>query len=105
MQIKDPYSELIEIMKQQGAKYNPPAVQLGKVVSTSPLAVKTADIQLNKSNLLVADYLLSGYTRTVSTSVFSGSQKFTDGLKKNDTLVLVQIDISTFLVLCKVVTP
>lgn len=122
MNIKDPYSEMIKLMQQHGQKYNPPSIQLGKVISDSPIAIQTGDIQLNENNLLIADYLLSGCTRSVSvetTSVsgktdtqnnleslsFTGQQRYTNGLNENDTVVLIQLDTATFIILCKVVKP
>lgn len=131
MNIKDPYSEMIKLMQQHGAKYNPPSIQLGEITSISPLTVHTGDIQLNANNLLVADYLLNGYSRNVSlqsTSAsgetdlqvvgdhgshehgissieFQGPLKFTDGLKEKDTVVLIQIDTALFVIFCRVVKP
>lgn len=131
MNIKDPYSEMIKLMQQHGSKYNPPSIQLGEVTSISPLTIHTGDIQLNKNNLLVADYLLKDYSRNVSlestsasgetdlqavgdhgshkhgiTSVnFQGPLNLEDGLKKNDIVALIQMDTATFLILCRVVKP
>ncbi|KLU66762.1 hypothetical protein DEAC_c14300 [Desulfosporosinus acididurans] len=66
--MKNPYSKLINHMREQGAKYNTPYVQIGIVVSEDPLTVKLGDLQISKDNLLVADYLLPDYKRKYSAS-------------------------------------
>lgn len=54
------------MMKNYGAAYNPPSIQLGEVLSDDPLTVKIGDLQLNSNNLLVSDFLLKDYTRQAS---------------------------------------
>jgi hypothetical protein len=71
-------------MREQGAKYNPPPIQLGEVVSSTPLAIITGDLQLNSDNLMIADSLAG---------------KLTSG----DIVALVQIDDFSFIIFCKVV--
>ena len=62
-QLDNAYSGIINIMREQGTKYNAPALMLGEVVNANPLLIKVGDIQLDKDNLYVADYLMSGYSR------------------------------------------
>lgn len=65
-QPSNPYSDLVSIMRDQGSAYNPPSIQLAKVVTPPPnLIISMGDLQLDGGNLLVADYLLSGYQREV----------------------------------------
>ena len=73
--MKDPYSRLINHMREQGAKYNTPYVQVGVVVTADPLTIKLGDLQIGKENLLVADYLLPDYARKYAAS---GNLKFTE---------------------------
>lgn len=54
----NPYSRLIQLMQKHGAAYNPPCLELGAVISVSPLIVKIGDLQLDKDNLLIAESLL-----------------------------------------------
>lgn len=61
--MKNPYSALINHMREQGGKNNTPYVQVGLVISPDPLTIKLGDLQIGKDNLLVADYLLPGYAR------------------------------------------
>lgn len=58
MKQKNPYSDLVSIMQNQGAKYNPPSVTLGKVINPLPdLIILIGDLQVDKENLLLADDL------------------------------------------------
>lgn len=129
MNVNNPYSDMVKLMQQHGAKLNPPSIQLGEVLSSSPLTVKTGDIQLNKNNLLIADYLLNNYQRKINVSTteasgstdkqtvgdhgehshgiteigLTGSIEYTDTLNTGDIVALIQIDDATFLILCRVV--
>lgn len=62
-QLDNPYSSLIEIFREQGAKYNAPDLMIGEVLTEEPLTIKVGDIQLDKDNLYIADYLLKDYER------------------------------------------
>lgn len=57
------FAELLDTMREMGAKDNPITVLVGKVTSASPLVVKINEIEIDKDNLLIADYLLAGYER------------------------------------------
>lgn len=61
----NPYSKLIEQMKKRGATSNPPSIQIGEVISSNPLTVKIGDLQIDKDNILIADYLLKDYKRKI----------------------------------------
>ena len=61
----NPYSKLIEQMKKQGATSNSPSIQIGEVISPDPLTVRKGDLQIDKDNILIADYLLKDYRRKV----------------------------------------
>ena len=52
-----PYVEILKHMQKQGSKLNPPSVQIGVMISSNVL--KIGDLQLDKDNLLIADYLVS----------------------------------------------
>lgn len=121
MRSKNPYSEMVKIMQDQGAKYNPFSVQLATVLTSSPLTITAGELQLAGANLLVADSLLLGYSRQInlpsttasgatsdgtitSLSIPNGVLNFLDGLNAGDTLAVVQIDSSTFVILARVVS-
>ncbi|MBV7275454.1 DUF2577 domain-containing protein [Clostridiaceae bacterium UIB06] len=119
--MEDSYSKLINIIKQHGAAYNPPSIDIGVVISNSPLTIKIGDLQLTKNNLLIADFLLPNYKRKMSipqvsasgstsngqiTSVAipDGELSLTDGLKENDIVAcLATEDRQRYIVLCRVV--
>lgn len=131
--MKNAYSAIINHMRTQGAKYNPPVVQVGVVVAADPLTVKLGDLQISKDNLLVADYLLPSYQRQLNIPLTDGSGvmsaeevgpygshthaisklgvsdgaiNFTDGLKQDDVVALIPTaDEQTYIVLARVVSP
>ena len=63
----NPYSKLIEIMKVKGSSSNPPSIQIAEVISPPPnLIIKIGDLQLDKNNVLIADYLLKEHKRKIT---------------------------------------
>lgn len=62
---ENPYSKMVELMKKQGATSNPPSVQIGEVISPNPLTIRIGDLQIDKDNILIADYLLKDYKRKI----------------------------------------
>lgn len=105
MNIGNPYSFLVSTIRNQGSMNSSEGIQLGKVISTSPLTVSIGDLQLISNNLLLADYLKEGYERTISLNGIENSYSFKGDIAVNDTLALMKINSSTFLILCKVVLP
>lgn len=100
----DPYSKLIQQMKKQGQSVNTPAIQIGQVISTYPLTIRIGDLQIDKDNILMADYLLSGYTRKSNLTIGSGTITFTDTLNNNDRLAILPTeDKQLYIVLARVV--
>lgn len=60
----NPYGGMLGIMQEQGAKFNPPSICLGEVVSPDPdLKIKTEDLVLDNEDILINDILLGGYKR------------------------------------------
>ncbi|WP_407312036.1 DUF2577 domain-containing protein [Desulfosporosinus sp. SB140] len=121
MRSKNPYSEILKMMQDQGTKYNPFSVQLATVIADSPLTITVGELQLAGDNLLVADSLLNYYSREInlpsttasgatsdgtisSLSIPDAVLEFTDGLKVGDTLAVVQVDSSTFVILARIVS-
>lgn len=89
MEVTNPYSDIVKLMQQHGAKNNPYSIQLASVVTSSPLSILVGELLLNKENLLVADYLLKNYTRVYSLSgniklSESGSLGPTDSVQVGD---------------------
>lgn len=70
----NPYSKMIEIMKRQSANSNPPSIQIGEVIEPPPnLIIKVNDLQIDKDNILIADYLLKDYMREVRTDTMANT--------------------------------
>lgn len=103
----NPYSKMIEIMKNQRARSNDPIV--ATVIEPPPnLIIKVNDLQIDKSNILIADYLLEGYKRNIKIpevqAIGDVEATFQDTLKKDDKLtVLPTEDRQTYIILCRVV--
>lgn len=98
---ENPYSKLIEIMKDAGSSNNPPSIQIAEVVSPPPnLIIKMGDLQVDKDNILIADYLLGedSYIREYKTSNDkltwgdSNYMKYTDTLKEGDLLGVMPVE-------------
>lgn len=104
MIIKDPYVDLINLMRSHGAHNNPSTIELGQVISSNPLTIKVQDLPLTKENLLVADYLLANYSREVNVLGTTTTMSYIDTLKKDDSVALIRIG-AFYIVLCKVVSP
>lgn len=76
MPVNNPYAELVKMMREHGSKYNPPAIHLAEVLEPPPeIIIKLGDIQIDKKNILIADYLLKEYKREYKAT---GKLKFED---------------------------
>ncbi|SKA99321.1 Protein of unknown function [Caloramator quimbayensis] len=84
--MKNPYSELLQVMREQGAKYNPPTIEIGQIISATPLKIKINDLQLDKSDIYIND--------SIKSSLIAGDL----------VAVLPMTDRQKFIVLCKVVS-
>lgn len=109
------YEKLIKIMRNQGAKYNSPGIQLAKVVNPPPnLMINTGDVQISKENIYISEYLLNTYKRQINLTSMEGSSQsinipkadvsFVDTLQSGDVIaVMPTADVQTWIVLDKVV--
>lgn len=55
--VNNPYSDLISLMREQGAVNNPPGLKLGTVKSINPLVVAIDGLDLNDSFVKVSESL------------------------------------------------
>lgn len=55
--VNNPYSDLIGLIREQGAINNPPGLKLGTVKSINPLIVAVDGLELNESFVHVAEHL------------------------------------------------
>lgn len=107
MKVNNPYNATLAIMRRQGSKDNPPTIRLGTVISPPPsMVLKMGDLQIDNDNILISDFLLSGYQREAEISDISAATQITLGgaLRAGDVVaVLSTADRQTYVVLCKVV--
>lgn len=95
MKVNNPYSELLGVMRRQGGKSNPPSIQIGIILSVSPLVIKINNLQIDKDNILIADTLLKKSTGEIDPAA---------GLSPQDKVALIATsDKKTYIVLCRVV--
>lgn len=128
----NPYVRIIDMMREEGCAFNPPAIMLAEVITPPPeLLIKVGDIQIGTPNLLIADYLLNDYQRIMQMATTSsngttnevfvgepychshelttlgfepGTVKTIDTLKAGDVLaVMPTYDEQTYIILAKVV--
>jgi hypothetical protein len=59
------YVKMLNMMRSQGSKDNPITLQLGIMQSAN--SVKIGDLVLDKEDIMIADYLLTGYKRELVT--------------------------------------
>ncbi len=119
------YLDLVNLIREQGAKYNPTTLEIGTMVS--PNSVKLGDLVLLAEDLYIAEHLLSGYTGTIKvpyvshievdttvSSEFKDSRDtniyvqkqitFTDGLKAGDLVAVQKLnDTDKYVILERVV--
>ncbi|RJE48695.1 MULTISPECIES: DUF2577 family protein [unclassified Dehalobacter] len=113
MEPKNPYSELVMLIQDQGSKYNPPYICIGQVTNPPPkLRIKMGDLQLDSENLLMSDVLLDHDRQAILTTT-EGYGETTEGvlqiescLQKGALVALLPLEREqTYIVLSKVVSP
>lgn len=104
---ENPYSKLLKITRKQG---KPAAgIVVGEVVSANPLKISAGELEIDKDDVLIADYLLNDYSRTYSTDRLIpngsdvGTMVYTDGLSIGDQLAMMPTsDKQLYIVLARV---
>lgn len=110
------YSEFVEVLRDEGKKYNPQTLFIGTMKSAT--SVEIDDLILEGDDLYIADYLMEGYKFPLVTpyvsSVSFGSETYSttnpavrkSGLKKGDLVAVMKCnDNDTYVILAKVVSP
>lgn len=103
------YAEFLGMMREQGRKDNPTLIRIGVMQSSN--SVKINDLVLNAEDLLIADYLLAGYTRQLKTpyisSVASETKQsqitYSNGLKAGDLVAVQDLGNNKYVILARVV--
>lgn len=61
---KDALGTILNAMRQEGKRDNPPSLILAEVIASPPnIVIKFNGIEVDKDNIYIADYLLKGYKR------------------------------------------
>ena len=85
---ENPYSALIEVMQDQGQKFNPPSIKIATVIYVEETDTKVLDIKLevdklpvDKDNIYISDFLLKEHMREIRTDSMSNipSKQFVSG--------------------------
>ncbi|MBR4934501.1 MAG: DUF2577 family protein [Anaerotignum sp.] len=102
----DPYQSIVEMMREEGgADKGASPYFIGEVVTASPLVIKIGDLQIERKNIKVNAFLLSGYTRRMSiTSIGFSTCTTQDSLSAGTKVLMVQsADQQQFIVICPLV--
>lgn len=65
---KDPFSGIVNMLKEQSKTFDT-VLQLAEVISAPPeIKIKVKDVEIDKDNIMIADYLLPEYKREFTQS-------------------------------------
>ena len=102
--MNNPFSELINVLREEGSFYNEPSFYFAKVTSELPnLKVMLNDMELKKNNLLIDKSLLDRHNYSVSCSNGSITHNLKDKLSVGDKVVMLR-DNNKFIIISKVVS-
>ena len=102
--MNNPFSELINVLREEGSFYNEPSFYFAKVTSELPnLKVMLNDMELNKNNLLIDKSLLDRHNYSINCSNGSITHNLKDKLSVGDKVVMLR-DNNKFIIISKVVS-
>ena len=102
--MSDPFSNLIDAIREEGSYYNEPSFYFAKVTSELPnLKVMLNDMELGKNNLLIDKTLLDRHNYSISCSNGSITHNLKDKLNVGDKVVMLR-DNNKFVIISKVVS-
>ena len=102
--MSDPFSNLIDAIREEGSYYNEPSFYFAKVTSGLPnLKVMLNDMELGKNNLLIDKTLLDRHNYSISCSNGSITHNLKDKLNVGDKVVMLR-DNNKFIIISKVVS-
>lgn len=102
--MSDPFSNLIDAIREEGSYYNEPSFYFAKVTSELPnLKVMLNDMELGKNNLLIDKTLLDRHNYSISCSNGSITHNLKDKLNVGDKVVMLR-DNNKFIIISKVVS-
>lgn len=98
----NPYFQFIEEMRKQASETRRISFIIGKVKSADPLLIEAGTLQLDRSDVLISDYLLPGYEREVLIGTNTENMVILDGLKAGEqVLILISEDKQTFVIVSR----
>lgn len=99
----NPYEIMIDIMRTQGAKDNPPELKIGVMKNATTCELGTQEI--DKDFLLVAEHLITGYHKAVNNTSPStkNDNTFVGPLKKGDMVLLYKLNDENYIILERLV--
>ena len=101
--MNNPFSELINVLREEGSFYNEPSFYFAKVTSELPnLKVMLNDMELNKNNLLIDKSLLDRHNYSITCSEGNINHNLKDKLSIGDKVVMLR-DGNKFIIMSKVV--
>lgn len=102
--MNNPFSELINVLREEGSFYNEPSFYFAKVTSELPnLKVMLNDMELDKNNLLIDKSLLDRHNYSVNCSNGSITHNLKDKLSVGDRVIMLR-DNNKFIIISKVVS-
>ena len=101
--MSDSFSNLIDILREEGKFYNEPSFYFAKVTSELPnLKVMINDMELDKNNLLIDKSLLDRHNYYINCSEGTINHNLKDKLSIGDKVVMLK-DNNKFIIISKVV--
>lgn len=98
--MNNPYIDIIKSINDK--TLISPSIQLGTMLNSNTL--KVGELQLNKGDFYIADYLKKGYKRHLETEGVVRKYETKDEIKNGDTVaVMCTEDMQTYIVLAKVI--
>lgn len=71
---KDPCIRLLETIREEGSKYNPPEIRLGRVLSSLPsLQISIGELVLNREDLYLSTSLMDKSLQATFTGSIKGT--------------------------------
>jgi hypothetical protein len=98
-------SDMIGMMRKQGAVSNTPGLQMGRMTGES--SCKTGDLDLSSADLYIPDRLLKPMAYEVDASIdkdhgFHDRTKYIEPLKAGDLVVLYRLSDTKYVILDRV---
>lgn len=93
----NPYLSFVQSMREEGAASNPTPFLIGEVLHHNPLLIQVGEIQLEREDVLINEFLLAGYERRLQLNVTTatGNTDSTSGGSGDDSFASHSHVVST----------